>query len=482
MTTPARSLCHAPVSLRLALVILIAISSAPTFGQSRPAAPATAPPLADLDGSIEALVRSVDPAVVQIFTTSLSTGDGVVSGQSDLVTAVRASGSGAIVDASGFVITNAHVVRGASRIRVEVPVPPSGQSLLARRTRVVGAQLVGLDTETDIAVLKIESPGLKALAFGDSDALKTGQVVLAFGSPMGLQNSVSLGIVSSVARQLEPESPMVYIQTDATINPGNSGGPLIDTKGRLVGVNTLNVSSSGASAGLGFAAPSNIVRTVFDQIRQFGRVRRGEIGVRAQTVTPVLASGLGLPRDWGAVLADVAPGSPADRAGLSVGDLVVAIDGKPIENGRQLHITLYRYSVGDAVTIDILRDKQPRSVRVSMAERNDPLSTITALADPRENVVTRLGILGVTLAPELAAMLPSLRAKSGVVVVSAKAGTFDSDTGGLSPGDLIHAVNGKWIMDLAALRAAVDAVKVGESVVLQIERRGALSYVAFTVD
>jgi serine protease Do len=341
---------------------------------------------------------------------------------------------------------------------------------------------VGLDTETDIAVLKIESPGLKALAFGDSDALKTGQVVLAFGSPMGLQNSVSLGIVSSVARQLEPESPMVYIQTDATINPGNSGGPLIDTKGRLVGVNTLNVSSSGASAGLGFAAPSNIVRTVFDQIRQFGRVRRGEIGVRAQTVTPVLASGLGLPRDWGAVLADVAPGSPADRAGLSVGDLVVAIDGKPIENGRQLHITLYRYSVGDAVTIDILRDKQPRSVRVSMAERNDPLSTITALADPRENVVTRLGILGVTLAPELAAMLPSLRAKSGVVVVSAKAGTFDSDTGGLSPGDLIHAVNGKWIMDLAALRAAVDAVKVGESVVLQIERRGALSYVAFTVD
>jgi serine protease Do len=306
--------------------------------------------------------------------------------------------------------------------------------------------------------------------------------VLAFGSPMGLQNSVSLGIVSAVARQLEPESPMVYIQTDASINTGNSGGPLVDTRGRLIGINTLIVSTTGAHTGLGFAAPSNIVRAVFEQIRTSGRVRRGEIGVRAQTVTPVLAAGLRLPRDWGAVLADVVPGGPADRAGLAVGDLVLSVDGKPIENGRQLHVTLYRRAVGDVVRLEVLRDAQPKTVLVSVAERRDPLSQITALADPRENVVSQLGILGVTLDPKVAVLLPMLRARSGVVVVSATAGTFDSDSGGLEPGDVIHAVNGQWIMDLAALRAALEPLKAGDAVVLQVERQSALIYIAFTLD
>jgi len=262
-----------------------------TWAQARAAASAV--PLADLDGSIEALVRAVDPTVVQIFTTGLTPAEGIVAGQSELVTTQRASGSGVVVDADGYVVTNAHVVRGASRIRVEIPVQPAGQSLLTRRSRVINAKLVGLDDETDLAVLKIEATGLRVLPFGDSDALKAGQMALAFGSPLGLQNSVSLGIVSAIARQLEPDSPMVYVQTDASINPGNSGGPLVDSQGRLIGVNTLILSASGSNSnsGLGFAAPSNIVRTVFDQIKKNGRVRRGDIGVRAQTITPVLAAG-----------------------------------------------------------------------------------------------------------------------------------------------------------------------------------------------
>ena len=283
---------------------------------------------------------------------------------------------------------------------------------------------------------------------------------------MGLQNSVSLGIVSAVARQLEPESPMVYIQTDASINTGNSGGPLIDAKGRLVGINTLIVSASGANSGLGFAAPSNIVRAVFDQIKQIGRVRRGEIGVRAQTVTPVLSAGLRLSRDWGAVLADVVPGGPADRAGLAIGDLVLSVDGKQIENGRQLNVTLYRKSVGDVVKLEVLRGEQLKTVtgddcraprcavenhraRRSAAERGARVSGSSASrSSPRSPRCCR-----------------SLRAKSGVVVVSATAGTFDSDIGGLAPGDVIHAVNGNWIIDLAALREALDPMKVGDSVV-----------------
>ncbi len=465
-------------SLRVVATLLALMS--PVYGQER--APAKGiPSLADFDDSIEALVRTVDPSVVQVITSGLTPVAGVVTEQSGLVTTQRASGSGVIVDPEGYIVTNAHVVRGASRIRVEIPTTRSGQSVLARRTRVAPARLIGIDDETDLAVLRVEERGLAALPFGDSDELRAGQMVLAFGSPLGLQNSVSLGIVSAVARQLEPESPMVYVQTDASINPGNSGGPLVDARGRLIGINTLILSGGVATAGPGFAAPSNIVRTVFEQIKRSGRVRRGEIGVRAQTVTPILAAGLGLKREQGAVLADVAPGSPADRAGLSVGDLVLTLDGKPIENGRQLHVNLYRRAVGDQVRLEVLRGDQPTTVTVTVAERADPLSAATLLTDPRENIVPRLGILGATLDPKLAASLP-LRAKAGVVVASASAGALDSDDGGLQPGDVIHAVNGQWISDLAALRQAVDSAKPGAPLVLQLERRGALMYLAFTVE
>jgi serine protease Do len=472
MRTPVMFVVRAAIILPL----MIAAAHAQDRTQGRSAAS-----LSDLDNSIESLVRAVDPSVVQIFTTGLASVSGVVTDQSNLVTTQRASGSGVIVDADGYIVTNAHVVRGASRIRVEIPIVPQGQSLLARRSRVAPARVIGLDEETDLAVLRVEEKGLPALPFGDSDELKAGQMVLAFGSPLGLQNSVALGIVSSVARQLEPESPMVYIQTDASINSGNSGGPLVDARGRLVGVNTLIIAGAPSTAGPAFAAPSNIVRAVFDQIKRTGRVRRGDIGVRAQTVTPVLAAGLGLRREQGAVLADVAPGSPADRAGLSIGDLVLSLDGKSIENGRQLHVNLYRREVGDIVQLEVLRGGQMTSVNVSVAERADSLSAAALLTDPRENLVPRLGILAATLDPKIAAGLP-LRSRSGVVVASATAGALESESGGLRPGDVIHAMNGEWISDLPALRKAIDSLKPGSPVVLQIERRAVLMYLAFTVE
>ena len=474
-------------SLLRTMAVVLALGC-PAFAQDRPQArgatsePSRSGSLVDFDASIEALVRTVNPSVVQIFVSGLTPLAGVVTAdQSDFVTTQRGSGSGVIVRADGYIVTNAHVVRGASRIRVEIPTKADGQSLLARRSRVAPARVVGVDEETDIAVLRVEEQGLTPLPFGDSDDLRTGQMMLAFGSPLGLQNSVSLGIVSAVARQLEPESPMVYIQTDASINPGNSGGPLVDVRGRLMGINTLILSGGPATAGPGFAAPSNIVKTVFEQIQRTGRVRRGEIGVRGQTVTPTLAAGLGLKRDQGVVLADVAPGSPADRAGLSIGDIVLSLDGKPMENGRQLSVNLYRREVGDNVKLEILRGDKPTSVTVAVAERADPLSAAAILTDPRENVVPRLGILAATLDPKLASILP-LRAKSGVVVASASASALDTDNGGLAPGDVIHAVNGQWISDLVALRTAVDGAKPGASVVLQVERRGVLMYLAFIME
>ena len=185
--------------------------------------------------------------------------------------------------------------------------------------------------------------------------LKPGQIVMAFGSPLGLNASVTMGVVSAVARQLEPEDPMIYVQTDAPINPGNSGGPLVDADGRVVGINTLIYSQSGGHEGIGFAAPSNIVRNVFDQIRKTGRVRRGEIGVITQTITPLIAEGLGLSQDWGVVDSDVDPNGPGGRAGLQAGDIVLALDGKPMENGRQFQVNFYTRGVGAPVTLEILR-------------------------------------------------------------------------------------------------------------------------------
>jgi serine protease Do len=464
---------------------LTALPAAAQTGRGTAATPPTArgaTAAAELSSAIEATARLVGPSVVEIFTTSYAAGDGVVPRSADLVTTTRSSGSGVIVDPNGFIITNAHVIRGAQRLYVELSRPGTGSSILGARGRSLIGQVVGLDLETDLAVVKVEAQGLPTLSLADSDDLQPGQIVLACGSPLGLQNSVSLGVVSAVARQLEPESPMIYVQTDASINPGSSGGPLVDLRGRVVGINTLKVTRSAGDEGLGFAAPSNIVRTVYEQIRKSGRVRRGEIGIKAQTVTPVMAAGLGLARDHGVVLADVRPGSMAAKAGLQRGDLVTALDGKPMENGRQLQVSLYRHVVGDVVTLEILRDGQAMKMPVAMAERQDALDGLADANDVRQNLVPRLGVLGLTVDAQVAEVLPWLRVRSGVVVVSLAGGAIDARDGGLAPGDVVFTINKTPVSGLTELRRALDALQTGDPVVLGIDRRGELLYLAFTVE
>jgi serine protease Do len=436
----------------------------------------------ELSSSLEATSRRVGASVVQIFTTSYRPGNAVVARSADLLTAERASGSGVVVDPDGYIVTNAHVVAGAQNLRVEIPITPVGQSILATRSRVVKAQVVGVDTETDLAVIKVDEQKLPTLPFGDSDDLHAGQLVLAFGSPLGLNNSVSLGVVSGVARQLAPESPMIYVQTDASINPGSSGGPLLDLRGRVMGINTMIISQSGGNEGVGFAAPSNIVKAVYEQIRKDGHVRRGEIGIRAQTITPVLASGLNLSRDYGVILADVTPGGPADQAGLRAGDIVLSLDGKPIENGRQLQISLYRRALGEVISLEILRDGETAKVPVAINERKDVLGGLSASIDPRDNLIPRLGVLGVNLDQRIVESLPVRRTRFGVVVVSTVAGAIDAREGGLDVGDVISAVNKTPVRELSELRTAIDGLKAGDPVVLQLERRGELTYLAFTVE
>jgi serine protease Do len=435
---------------------------------------------ADLSGLLESTARVATPAVVQIFTTSYGVADG--ANRADLLQPHRASGSGVIVDAGGFIVTNAHVIRGAQQVRVELPQTAGGRSILAAPGRLVDAQVVGLDLETDLAVIKVAADALTTLSFGDSDELRMGQLVLAVGSPLGLNNSVSLGVVSSVARQLEVESPMVYVQTDAPINPGNSGGALVDLHGRLIGINTLILSRGGSYEGVGFAVPSNIVRTVYEQIRKWGRVRRGDIGIRAQTITSELAAGLALPRREGVIVSDVIAGGTGHRAGLRVGDIVLRLDGKPMENGRQLQVGLYRHFVGEVVTLEILREGKTDTFPVAIAERQEPLSDLTATTDPRQHLVARLGILGMSLDRTIAAMVPTLRVPSGVIVVTSAPGAIAVRGENLQPADVIYALNRKPVNGLEQLRAMLDALKPGDAAVLHVDRRGELLFLAFTVE
>ncbi len=203
-----------------------------------------------------------------------------------------------------------------------------------------------------------------------------------------------MGVVSAVARQLQPDDPMIYIQTDAPINPGNSGGPLVDTEGRLIGINTMIYTQSGGSEGIGFAAPSNIVRNVFTQIRKSGHVLRGEIGITAQTITPLLAEALQLSADAGVIVADVDPDGPADKAGVKPGDLVVSLDGKAMENGRQLRVNLYSRAVGDTVSLDLIRAGTHQTISVPVEEREDDPGRLAQMASALRQIVP-LAPLGV---------------------------------------------------------------------------------------
>lgn len=437
--------------------------------------------LQNLNRSLEALTARVGPSVVQILASGAIPVTGIVRSTSDIFAEQRGTGSGVILSADGYIVTNAHVVTGARRVQVVLPekqLDAKLQSILRPRGKIVGAQVVNLDLETDLAVLKIQATGLPVLELGNSDELRQGQLVFAFGSPLGLNNSATMGVVSASARQLEAESPMIYVQTDATINPGNSGGPLVDARGRVVGINTLIFSQSGGSEGIGFAVPSNIVRAVFEQIRETGRVRRGSIGVHAQSITPWLSDALKLPVRFGAILGDVYPDSPAASAGLKSGDIVLRLAGKSMENGRQLAVNLYRRPIGERVLLSVMRGRDTIEVSVEVVDRPDDPGRFSDFVNPEKNLISELGIMGVDLNEELATMFPNLRIRSGVVVAArALDAPFWDD--GFLPGDIIHALNGIEIASLAQLRKALSGLKNADPVAVQVERNGRLSYMAF---
>src|SRR5579863_7048292 len=287
---------------------------------------ASAETLAQFNDALESLAAKVSPAVVQILVTGYGPLHDESRTQTALIVRQHAVGSGVIVDSSGYIMTNAHVVEGAQRIRVALPLP-MGDSLsqvAEGRRRIFEARLVGTHKETDLALLKIEETDLPTLSLLSQQRPHVGQLVFAIGSPEGLQNSVTMGVISALARQPDPSKPLTYIQTDAPINPGNSGGPLVDMRGSVVGINTFILSQGGGSEGLGFSIPARVVDFVYHSLRKYGHVHRVEIGAVAQEITPTLAEGLHLPRHWGVVVADVKPDGPAASAGLQIQDIILS--------------------------------------------------------------------------------------------------------------------------------------------------------------
>jgi len=446
----------------------------PLFGQPSPA-------LRGLSRQFEDLVDQVDPAIVQIVTRGFGSAP---EGPGNLLRSSRGSGSGVIVDPAGYILTNAHVIGGARRVQVLLPQASEdttpGHSLLKPTGKLIPAEVIGLDRETDIAILKIPGSKLPTLAFGDSDKIRQGQIVFAFGSPFGLENSVTMGVVSSVARQVRPDDPMVYIQTDASINPGNSGGPLVDADGRLVGINTFILSQSGGNEGVGFAAPSNIVRAVYEQIREFGRARRGQIGVVAQTITPPLAEALKLSRDWGAIIADVTADSAAAAAGLQPKDIILTLNGKTIENARQVGVNIYRQA-GQTITLEILRGGQKLEKRVAVLERPRDPERIVGLLQGQTSRVSKLGILAVDLDEKVTPILGPLRRLRGAVVAGVVL-DLAVDENRLLQGDVIYEINGDPVSGVADLRDKTASLAHGQVVALHIERQGQLQLLLWEVD
>ncbi len=422
--------------------------------------------------------------MVQIYSTGYATSEESESTTASLLSKQHSTGSGIVLSEDGYILTNAHVVKGARRIQVRLPsaMEAAGRNVTMQpEGKLIDAKLVGLDRDIDIAVVKIDRKGLPFLTFGDSNRLHQGELVMAFGSPLGLESSVSMGVVSSVARALHPDDMMVYIQTDAPINPGNSGGPLVDSQGHVIGINTFILTQSGGSEGLGFAIPASIVKSVYSQIRKEGHVHRGRIGVHVQTITPGMASGINLPQDWGVIVADVQPDGPADKAGVKIGDIIRTLNGKVMHDARQLELEIFRYPMRQKVTLEIQRGTDHLSLDVPVISAADDPTRFADLVNPEDNLIPRLGILGIEIDKRLAAMLPDLRNSYGIVVAAGSTTDLSSGTG-LNPGDVIYSVNGIPVSTVAVLKSKLAEYKAGEPVVMQVERSGVLMYVTIELE
>ncbi|HEX3351985.1 MAG: Do family serine endopeptidase [Terriglobales bacterium] len=381
----------------------------------------------------------------------------------------RSLGSGVIVDPKGYIVTNRHVVEKADRIRVKLQDDPPGM--------LHDAKVIGSDQETDLAVIKIESDKpLPTAKLGNSDGMQVGDWVLAVGSPFGLQETVTAGIVSAKGRNIVPNRQFQsFIQTDAAINPGNSGGPLVNMAGEIIGINTAILTDTNAYAGVGFALPSNTVAQVYNQlVGPEHRVARGSIGIMFNALeNPAIARVYGT--GSGVTISNVTPGSPAEQAGLKVGDTIVAIDGKPVKNGDELVADIASRKPGSKVAVGFIRNSKKQEVTTTVADRAKLFAA--RLGDEEDTGVetgpkeSKLGLSVQTLTQEMADRL-DVAAGKGVIVRDVKSGSFAEDVG-LSRGDIILEINKQAVNSEDEFNSVAATLKSGQDVVFLVRQRGA---------
>ncbi|MGD9125513.1 MAG: DegQ family serine endoprotease [Desulfarculaceae bacterium] len=370
----------------------------------------------------------------------------------------RSLGSGVIIDKQGYALTNNHVIAGADEILVKL-----------KNGKELEAEIVGRDKKTDLALIRIKTKkDMPFLTLGNSDALQVGDWVLAVGNPFGLENTVTAGIVSAKGRIIGAGPYDNFIQTDASINPGNSGGPLINLKGEVVGINTAIVAHG---QGIGFAIPVNLARQVMDQLRTKGRVVRGWLGVLIQPVTKDLAQKFGLKDAKGALVAKVVPGSPADKAGLKRGDVIVEFEGKPVEDSHRLPGMVAQTPVGTEVKLKIVREGHSRPINVTLGELEE--EKLKAQTETQKEI--QLGMSLQKLTPPLAKQF-GISGKKGLIITSVQPGGPAAEAG-LVRGDVILEAANKPVEDLDEFQSLADKLKPGDGLLLLIQRRGGTLFV-----
>lgn len=384
----------------------------------------------------------------------------------------RGLGSGVIIESNGTILTNNHVVEGATTVKIDLP-----------DKRTFTAKVVGTDAASDLAVLKIEAKDLPVLPLGDSDKVRVGDVVLAIGNPLGLRQTVTSGIISAKGRQtgLSDGSFEDFLQTDAPINQGNSGGALVNMKGELIGINSQILSPSGGNIGIGFSIPSNMAKSVMAQLLKDGKVHRGMLGVGIQDVTSELAENFGLKEVRGVIVNSVTPNSPAAKAGLKQGDVILSLNGANIGDGNELRNKVSATAPNTEVTVGYLRDGKEQTAKVTLGEFENK----NAVKDKNSNSGDEVqqGKLGVTLqplTPQIAQQLGLKGITEGLVVADVQAGSPAEDAG-IAQGDVILQVNRQDVKTVDDVKNAVAKSK-NNSVLLLINRQGQTIFVTINVD
>ncbi|MDR2214517.1 MAG: Do family serine endopeptidase [Nevskiaceae bacterium] len=373
----------------------------------------------------------------------------------------RGEGSGFIVTADGYIMTNAHVVRGATDVTVKMT-----------DRREYPAKVIGLDDRTDVAVIKIDGKDLPTVRIGDPTALKPGQWVVAIGSPFGMENSVTAGIVSAISRSLPGDPYVPFIQTDVAVNPGNSGGPLFNLQGEVIGINSQIYSQTGGYMGLSFAIPIDVANGVREQLVSGGKVQRGRIGVGIQPVTAALADSFGLDRPRGALVGSVEGGSPADKAGLKAGDIILGVDGRAVERDAELPSIISGVKPGKTVKLEVWRDRGVKTMTVNVVELNPDETVASNDQSGGDSAAQTADVLGMKIR-SLAADERSNASTEGNLVVEDVEGP--AELAGVQRGDIILGVNGTRVKTQAELAAA--AKRSGKTVALLIQRGDAQIFV-----